>query len=67
MNQGNTGNYENAIGTEDVLIFLYSSGNQHFEDVFLAFAGQEVPTDDKTGAPAADAKALDTVAKGGRS
>lgn len=67
MNQGNTGDYENAVGTDGALIFHYPTGDQHFEAVFLAFASQEVPTDDTTGVPAADAKALDTIAKGGSS
>lgn len=61
MNQGNTGNYENAVGTDGALIFHYPTGDQHFEAVFLAFATQEIPTDDQTGAPTASAKALDTI------
>lgn len=67
MNQGNTGNYQNAVGTDGALIFHYPTGDQHFEAVFLAFATQEVPTDDQTGKPDANAKALDTLAMGSKS
>lgn len=67
MNQGNTGNYENAVGTDGALIFHYPNGDQHFEAIFLAFATQEVPTDDQTGKPEAGAKALDTIARGSSS
>ncbi|TVY52333.1 Uncharacterized protein LCER1_G008812 [Lachnellula cervina] len=67
MNQGNTGDYQNAVGTDGALIFHYPTGNQQWVAVFLAFASQEVPTDNTTGAPAANAKALDTIAKGGSS
>lgn len=67
MNQGNTGNYENAVGTDGALIFHYPTGNQQFEAIFLAFATQEVPTNDQTGKPEAGAKALDTIAQGGSS
>lgn len=67
MNQGNTGNYENAVGTDGALIFHYPTGEQQFEAVFLAFATQEVPTNDQTGKPEAGAKALETIAKGGSS
>lgn len=62
MNQGNTGSYENAVGTDGALIFENSDGT--FEAVFLAFATQEVPTDDTTGKPEVGAKALNTIAKG---
>nr|POE56501.1 uncharacterized protein yukj [Quercus suber] len=64
MNQGNTGDYENAVGTDGALIFHYPTGDQHFEAVFLAFATQEIPTDNTSGQPAADAKALDTLVAG---
>jgi uncharacterized protein YukJ len=67
MNQGNTGDYENAVGTDGALVFHYPTGDQHFEAVFLAFASQEVPTDDSTGAPASNAKALDTLVTSGSS
>lgn len=67
MNQGNTGDFENAVGIDGALIFHYPTGDQQWIAVFLAFATQEVPTDDQTGAPAAGAKALDTIAMGGSS
>lgn len=65
MNQGNTGDYENAVGTDGALIFGFEDG--HFESVFLAFASQEIPTDKSTGAPASGAKALDTIVTTGSS
>lgn len=64
MNQGNVGNFTNAVGTDGALVFHYAASDGHFEAVFLAFAEQEVPTDDKTGAPTSAAKALETIAKG---
>ena len=64
MNQGNTGDYENAVGVDGALVFYY---NNKFQAVFTAFATQEVPTDDTTGAPTSSAKALDTIATGGSS
>jgi len=67
MNQGNTGNFENGVGIDGALIFQYPTGDQQFVAVFLAFAEQEVPTDDQTGAPTASAKALETIAMGGSS
>jgi len=65
MNQGNSGGFENAVGTDGALVFHYPIGDQHFEAVFLAFATQEVPTDDQTGNPAANAQALSVIAKNG--
>jgi len=67
MNQGNTGDFENAVGTDGALIFHYPTGDQQFVAVFLAFATQEIPTNDQTGAPASGAKALETIAMGGSS
>jgi len=67
MNQGNTGNFENAVGIDGALIFQYPTGDQQFVAIFLAFAEQEVPTDDQTGAPASGAKELGTIAMGGSS
>lgn len=67
MNQGNTGDYENAVGKDGALIFHYPTGNQEWIAIFLAFATQEVPTNDQTGAPEADANALETIAVGGSS
>lgn len=65
MNQGNTGDFENSVGTDGALMFHYPTGDQHFEAIFLAFATQEVPTNDQTGKPEAGAKALDSIARGG--
>lgn len=64
MNQGNTGDYSNGVGIDGALIFQFTSGTPHFEALFFAFATQEIPTDDSTGAPTSSAKALDTIAKG---
>lgn len=64
MNQGNVGNFENVVGKDGALVFHYGKGDGHWEAVFLAFAEQEVPTDNKTGAPTSSAKSLESIAKG---
>lgn len=58
MNQGNAGNYENNVGKDGALIIQNA---ESWTAVFLAFAEQEVPTDDGTGKPAEGAKALETI------
>ncbi|KAJ4351129.1 uncharacterized protein N0V89_006468 [Didymosphaeria variabile] len=64
MNQGNESNFESAVGNDGAIFFHYANDDAHFEGVFLAFATQEVPTDDSTGKPTADAQALSSIAKG---
>ena len=65
MNQGNTGSYQNGVGIDGALIFHYGNGDGHWEAVFLAFAEQEIPTDDQTGKPASGAQALSSVVTSG--
>ncbi|KAL1592615.1 hypothetical protein SLS60_011031 [Paraconiothyrium brasiliense] len=64
MNQGNESNFDSAVGKDGAIFFHYANDDSHFEGVFLAFATQEVPTDDTTGKPTANAQALSTIAKG---
>ncbi|EHA26063.1 hypothetical protein ASPNIDRAFT_52079 [Aspergillus niger ATCC 1015] len=45
MNQGSAPSYENGIYEDGALLFSFEDG--HWEAVFLAFASQEIPTDDK--------------------
>lgn len=56
MNQGNTGNFTNDVYSDGSFVVQFED---HWEAVFLAFADQEVPTDDSTGDPTEDAKAFD--------
>ncbi|CAD0093804.1 unnamed protein product [Aureobasidium vineae] len=56
MNQGNTGNFSNDVFSDGSFMVQFED---HWEAVFLAFADQEVPTDDETGDPTDDAKAFD--------
>lgn len=53
------------MGEDGALLFHYVTGDSHFEAVFLAFASQEVPTNDQTGAAESNSTALDQIAKGG--
>lgn len=63
MNQGSGPQYDNAVGSDGALIFHYPTDG-HWEAVFLAFASQEVPTNDTTGAAESGATALADIAKG---
>ncbi|KAF5017207.1 hypothetical protein F66182_10889 [Fusarium sp. NRRL 66182] len=45
MNQGSQPSYENGIYEDGALLFKFADG--HWEAVFLAFASQRIPTDDK--------------------
>ncbi|KAI0474165.1 hypothetical protein GGR56DRAFT_567856 [Xylariaceae sp. FL0804] len=56
MNQGNTGDFENATYSDGSFLVNFADG--HWEAVFLAFASQELPTDD-SGKPTSAAKAFD--------
>jgi uncharacterized protein YukJ len=56
MNQGNTGSFANDLYSDGSFMVQFED---HWEAVFLAFADQEVPTDDQTGDPTAGAKAFD--------
>ncbi|PYH44621.1 YukJ family protein [Aspergillus saccharolyticus JOP 1030-1] len=57
MNQGSAG-YENGIYEDGALLFQFDDG--HWEAVFLAFASQQIPTDDK-GEPESDSQSLATI------
>jgi uncharacterized protein YukJ len=67
MNQGDTKSYDNAVGKDGAILIHYSGGDQHWEAIFLAFATQKVPTDDQTGNPTSDARALSEIAQGSSS
>jgi uncharacterized protein YukJ len=45
MNQGSAPSYENGIYEDGALLFKFADG--HWEAVFLAFASQRIPTNDK--------------------
>ncbi|KAF7716925.1 Uncharacterized protein PECH_000683 [Penicillium ucsense] len=55
MNQGSLPRFENGIYEDGALIFKFDDG--HWEAVFLAFASQKVPTDDR-GEALSDSKSL---------
>ncbi|RAL06703.1 YukJ family protein [Aspergillus homomorphus CBS 101889] len=57
MNQGSVG-YTNGIYEDGALLFLFEDG--HWEAVFLAFASQKIPTNDK-GEPKSDSNSLATI------
>lgn len=56
MNQGNTGDFANDVFSDGSFVVQFED---HWEAVFLAFADQEVPTDDQTGDPTEGAEAFD--------
>jgi uncharacterized protein YukJ len=56
MNQGNTGGFSNDVYSDGSFVVQFED---HWEAVFLAFADQEVPTDDQTGNPTANAEPFD--------
>ncbi|RAL04440.1 YukJ family protein [Aspergillus ibericus CBS 121593] len=58
MNQGSSSSYENGIYEDGALIFRFDDG--HWEAVFLAFASQEIPTNDK-GEAEEDSKSLASI------
>jgi len=60
MNQGNSGHYANSIYSDGGL--LIKSGNS-WQAVFLAFASQEVPTDN-SGKPESGAQQVETLVNG---
>ena len=62
MNQGNTGSFEDAVYSDGGFILKFPDG--HWEAVFLAFASQEVPTNDQTGKPTANAETLEKLLGG---
>lgn len=49
MNQGSQPPFENGVGEDGALLIKYPSGS--WTTVFIAFASQKVPTDDRTGDP----------------
>ncbi|PYH78716.1 hypothetical protein BO82DRAFT_357089 [Aspergillus uvarum CBS 121591] len=57
MNQGSEG-YTNGIYEDGALLFRFDDG--HWEAIFLAFASQKIPTDDK-GEPESDSQSLATI------
>jgi uncharacterized protein YukJ len=57
MNQGSLPNYQNNV-YRDGGFFLYFEEDDHWEGVFLAFASQRVPTNDRTGEPEPGAQKL---------
>jgi uncharacterized protein YukJ len=62
MNQGSTGNYENNIWQDGALL-IQDAQSGTWQAVFLAFASQEVPTDDQ-GQPTANAEQVETLVDG---
>jgi uncharacterized protein YukJ len=48
MNQGSLPRYESGV-FQDGALFLNFQDDGHWEGVFLAFASQKLPTDDRTG------------------
>ncbi|KKY28410.1 hypothetical protein UCRPC4_g00577 [Phaeomoniella chlamydospora] len=61
MNQGSPG-YDNGVYSDGGFILKFPDG--HWEAVFLAFASQQVPTDDKSGDPTSDSQPLDQLIEG---
>ncbi|EME40872.1 hypothetical protein DOTSEDRAFT_74431 [Dothistroma septosporum NZE10] len=56
MNQGNGGGYSNKIYSDGSFMVKFNDG--HWEAVFLAFASQSLPTDDR-GDPTANAETFE--------
>ncbi|KAF4626188.1 hypothetical protein G7Y89_g11971 [Cudoniella acicularis] len=50
MNQGSLPRFENGVG-QDGAVLLHFPDDGHWEGIFIAFASQRVPTDDRTGVP----------------
>ncbi|KAF9946959.1 hypothetical protein BGZ72_010998 [Mortierella alpina] len=49
MNQGSLPQFANGVDQDGAILLQYPDG--HWEPVFLAFASQRIPTDDRTGLP----------------
>jgi len=60
MNQGSLPQFDNAVYSDGALVFAFPDG--HWEAVFMAFASQELPTDDSTGEPLQDSTPLSETA-----
>lgn len=56
MNQGSKPPFENGVGEDGALLIKYPSGS--WTAVFVAFASQQVPTDDKTGDPLPESRSI---------
>lgn len=56
MNQGSLPQFANGVGQDGGILMHYPDG--HWEAIFLAFASQRIPTDDKTGFPLDWSKSL---------
>ncbi|KIW20412.1 hypothetical protein PV08_00987 [Exophiala spinifera] len=64
MNQGSVG-FDNGVKQDGGLILRFPDG--HWEAVFLAFASQQIPTDNISGLPTPDSRSLkDIIQSGGR-
>lgn len=59
MNQGSLPKFENGVYEDGAILFQFDDG--HWEAVFLAFASQKVPTDDRTGEPVAGSRTLASI------
>ncbi|KAH0837602.1 hypothetical protein AYO21_10988 [Fonsecaea monophora] len=58
MNQGSVG-FPNGIGQDGAFFLRFPDG--HWEAVFLAFASQRIPTDDRNGQPVPDSTSLERI------
>ncbi|OAP64450.1 hypothetical protein AYL99_00422 [Fonsecaea erecta] len=58
MNQGSVG-FSNGVGQDGAFFLRFSDG--HWEAVFLAFASQQIPTDDSNGQPLPDSTSLKNI------
>jgi len=57
MNQGSLPRFDNGV-KQDGGIILFSPTTEQWETVFLAFASQKTPTDDRSGKPLRNSKSL---------
>jgi uncharacterized protein YukJ len=62
MNQGSLPRFDNGVGQDGGLLFQFPDG--HWEAVFLAFASQRIPTDNRTGLPLGQSKSLAAIIEG---
>lgn len=60
MNQGSLPQFDNGVWSDGALVFAFQDG--HWEAVFIAFASQELPTDDSTGEPLQNSTPLSETA-----
>lgn len=62
MNQGSAG-FDNGVKQDGGFLLRFPDG--HWEAVFLAFASQQIPTDDFSGDPLPDSRSLKNIIESG--